>query len=572
MVPVNPNRSFAPDASSSITLDGGQVAHRNHVEQSRILERRLYSPRPGVHTLVGNGLSNQTFIEAPEGVIAIDTGESVEEMRDAIAQLRTVCDRPIVAVMYTHFHYVGGTPAVFEDGAAADIPIWAHEKVAYNRARTASEISPSYSRGLVEQFAINLPESGPDGRVNVGLGHFYRNPAHAPFTSVFVPPTHTFGSVASIRVAGLDIEVTLAPSDADDSVTYWFPALGVAVHNLVWPVLFNIFAIRGEEYRDPRVLLTGIDHLLSLGAEHLVAAHGPPMSGVSEIRCRVTRYRDSIQFLWDQSVRHINRGVLSADLGHAISLPESYDDDFITAERYGVSEHHVRQIRNGLFGFFDGDESQLFPLPSIERSDRLIAGFGGRAKVRSLVADAIETDDVRWATEMATWLVRSTDAEQDDRNLLARALRIIGQRSSAANIRSWCLTRALSLEGAIDTSRLFQHRFGRQQILASPIERSVHVLRVLVDPELLGDIDVHVGWDIGDGVSTGVHFRNGIACPTDGDGCTAVLRCTLENWADLMTGRATLSALVREATVSITGDDAATLAALRACDLEGLRS
>jgi hypothetical protein len=73
-------------------------------------------------------------------------------------------------------------------------------------------------------------------------------------------------------------------------------------------------------------------------------------------------------------------------------------------------------------------------------------------------------------------------------------------------------------------------------------------------------------------VSTGVHFRNGIACPTGGDGCTAVLRCTLENWADLMTGRATLSALVREATVSITGDEAATLAALRACDLEGLRS
>jgi alkyl sulfatase BDS1-like metallo-beta-lactamase superfamily hydrolase len=263
---------------------------------------------------------------------------------------------------------------------------------------------------------------------------------------------------------------------------------------------------------------------------------------------------------------------LSADLGHAISLPQSYDDDFITAERYGVSEHHVRQIRNGLFGFFDGDESQLFPLPSVERSDRLIAGFGGRAKVRSLVAEAIDTDDIRWATEMATWLVRSTDAEQDDRNLLARALRIVGQRSSAANIRSWCLTRALGLEGAIDTSRLYQHRFGRQQILASPVERSVHVLRVLVDPDLLGDIDVHVGWDIGDGPSTGLHFRNGIACPTDGDRCTAVLRCTLENWADLLTGRATLSTLVREATVSITGDEAATLAALRACDLEGLRS
>jgi alkyl sulfatase BDS1-like metallo-beta-lactamase superfamily hydrolase len=263
---------------------------------------------------------------------------------------------------------------------------------------------------------------------------------------------------------------------------------------------------------------------------------------------------------------------LAADLGHVISLPDQYDDDFITAERYGVSEHHVRQIRNGLFGFFDGDESQLFPLPSVERGDRLIAGFGGRAKVRSLVADAIDTDDIRWATEMATWLVRSSGAEQDDRNLLARALRIIGQRSSAANIRSWCLTRALSLEGAIDTSRLYQHRFGRQQVLSSPLERSVHVLRVLVDPELLGDVDVHVGWDIGSGVSTGLHFRNGIACPTDGTGCSSVLRCTIENWADLLTGRATLSALMETGAVSITGDETSTLVALRACDPEGLRS
>jgi hypothetical protein len=31
----------------------------------------------------------------------------------------------------------------------------------------------------------------------------------------------------------------------------------VAINNLAWPALFNVFPIRGEEYRDPRVLLTG---------------------------------------------------------------------------------------------------------------------------------------------------------------------------------------------------------------------------------------------------------------------------------------------------------------------------
>ncbi|NDA79457.1 MAG: hypothetical protein EBY07_17170, partial [Actinobacteria bacterium] len=343
-------------------------------------------------------------------------------MAQAIAELRGVTDRPIVAVLYTHFHYVCGTEAVFADGAARDIPIWAHERVVFNRERAGSEIAPAYGRGLAEQFAMLLPEDGPDGRVNVGLGFFYRNPEHAPFTSVFVPPTRTFGSSAVLEVAGLPVEVVHAPSDADDSVTYWFPTLGVAVNNLVWPVLFNVFAIRGEEYRDPQVMLAGIDHLLSLGAEHLVATHGPPISGRDEIAERVTRYRDSIQFLWDQTVRHTNRGATSADLAHLVRLPEWADDDYLTTEHYGVAEHHTRQIRSGLFGFFDGNEANLFPYPTVERNDRYIAALGGRDTVCTMYKRALEADDVRWALELASMLATSTNAGDEDRTTLAHVL------------------------------------------------------------------------------------------------------------------------------------------------------
>ena len=67
-------------------------------------------------------------------------------------------------------------------------------------------------------------------------------------------------------------------------------------------------------------------------------------------------------------------------------------------------------------------------------------------------------------------------------------------------------------------------------------------------------------------------IMEGIACPTDGTGCSSMLRCTIENWADLLTGRATLSALMETGAVSITGDETSTLVALRACDPEGLRS
>jgi len=565
------SRSFAPDSSETVTLPSGQIAHRDHVAQSEIIARRFYEVTSGVWCFVGNGLSNQTFVEGPDGIIAIDTGESTEEMREAIVELRKVTSRPIVAVLYTHFHYVCGTEAVFEDAGSRDIPIWAHEKVSYNRERAVSEIAPAYGRGLAEQFAMFLPEDGPDGRVNVGLGHFYRNPSHFPFTSIFVVPTNTFGQSASLNIAGLPIEVTHAPSDSDDSVTYWFPTLKVAVNNLVWPVLFNVFAIRGEEYRDPRILLDGIDHLLSLGAEHLIATHGPPISGRELISDRVTKYRDSIQFLWDQSVRLSNRGVLSADIGLEVQLPPEADDDNLTSERYGVAEHHFRQIRTGLFGWFDGDEADLFPLPTVERARRLIEGFGGPATVREKADAALVSDDVRWALELSTWLVRSED-DDDDRRRLARCLRTVAQRTSAANIRIWCLTRALSLEGSIDSSRLYRHRFSRAQILGSFPERSVHILRVLVDPELAHGVNVRLGWDFGDGVSAGLHVRNSIACPTDATEAQIVVQCSLETWADVLTNRLALSDAITDGNIVIVGERSLAINALGIFDVDGLRS
>ena len=564
-------RSFEPNETKTVTLPNGQVAHELHVEHSQRLTRSFSEVCPGVWCLVGNGLSNQSFIEAPDGIIAIDSGESVEEMNEAIFELRTVTQRPIVAVMYTHFHYVDGTKAVVTENNGQQVPIWGHEKIAENRRRTASEIAPAYGRGLVEQFAMQLPETGADGRVNVGLGNFYRNPKHAPFTSGFIEPTHTFGATAKINIAGLDIEVTHAPSDADDSVTYWIPSLGLAVNNLVWPVLFNVFAIRGEEYRDPRILLKGIDHLLSLGAKYLVSTHGPHLSGASEIATRVTKYRDSIQFMWDQTVRAANAGMTSTEIAQAVDLPETFDGDYLTSELYGVVEHHVRQIRAGLFGFFDGDEANLFPTPPHERAARLIAGFGGREAVRKQVEDALNVNDARWAVELGSWLVRSDSVQDADRALLARALRMIAQRTSAANIRSWCLTRARVLDGTANVARLKNVHLRKQTLLNAGCEKSVHIMRVLLVPERAVNVDIRLKFVL-DGHTTGLHIRNSVAVPNSGDNAQATITGTLDSWTDLLSSSIMLSKALADGFLSISGDVNGALTALRCFDVKGIAS
>jgi len=570
--PKKPSRSFEPNGDLSVTLATGQIAHRDHIAHSQRLERKFYTISPGVWCLVGNGLSNQTFVDAPDGIIAIDTGESIEEMRAAIKELRAVTTRPIVAVLYTHFHYVGGTQAVFEEDPTASIPIWGHEKIAFNRLRTTSEISPAYGRGLVEQFAVTLPVDGADGVVNVGLGQFYRDPAHAPHTYGFIAPENTFNSACNIRVAGLDIQVTPAPSDADDSVTFWFDSIKLCINNLVWPVLFNIFAIRGEEYRDPQVMLRGLDHLLGLHAENLAGVHGPPISGATAIKDRATKYRDSIQFLWDQTVRHTNRGMSSVDLGATIRLPDQCDDDYITSELYGVAEHHVRQIRSGIFGFFDGHEANLFPLSTQDHADRMIKGFGGKETVRSQARGAIDNDDLRFGIELASWLAYSTDTSDSDKQLLASALRLVAQRTPAANIRNWCLARARHLDGSLDATRFNTHRISKRQILSGPISSAVSILRVLLEPTRAEGVDTHIAFNFSQGQKAGLHIRNCVAVPTDGSSATNSISCELAVWADILSGSTTLSQAIAASVLQIDGNKTQVLRALACFDVVGLQS
>ncbi|MCA6236154.1 MAG: hypothetical protein IM651_00005, partial [Phenylobacterium sp.] len=445
-----------------------------------------------------------------------------------------------------------------------------HERIPLNLARTSGEIGPAYSRGLIHQFGLRLPPEGPDALINEGLGLHFRNPEHAPFTPGYAPPTAFFRGGELLTLAGLTVEVHHAPSDANDSVTFWFPELSTCVQNLVWPTLFNIFAIRGEAYRDPEVLLEGIDHILSLGAEHLVGTHGPPISGAAGIAARVTRYRDSIQFLWDQTVRGLNRGLTADALAHEVRLPAACDDDDLTREFYGVAEHHVRQIAAGLRGWFDGEPGKLFVLPPAERAQRLVEGFGGAGVVRAQAEAARGSGDLRWALELASWLAGRPGAEADDRALLAGVLRTLAQGTSAANIRNWCLTRALELEGALDLSRLAEHRLRPAHLAARPPREALHLLRVMIDPDRAEGIDHHVRFDFPDAAPAGLHVRNGVSVATDGAGAGASVAVT---WVDLikaLCGQTRLSELEASGAARLSGDAALTRRALAAFDLPGL--
>ena len=73
-----------------------QLGHEKLISHTDRLEQQLWEVTDDVWCLVGNGLSNQTFVRGPKGIIAIDTGECYEEMAAALKLLREKTDEPIL--------------------------------------------------------------------------------------------------------------------------------------------------------------------------------------------------------------------------------------------------------------------------------------------------------------------------------------------------------------------------------------------------------------------------------------------------------------------------------------------
>jgi alkyl sulfatase BDS1-like metallo-beta-lactamase superfamily hydrolase len=106
----------------------------------------------------------------------------------------------------------------------------------------------------------------------------------------------------------------------------------------------------------------------------------------------------------------------------------------------------------------------------------------------------------------------------------------------------------------MDTDRFRSHRFDRSQLLNGPADASLHVLRVTLDPTLCKRADRHVRLEFRD-ARAGLHVRNGVAVPTDGDGAALVLSLERSTWADVLTGVQSVAETIDSGDIHVTGNE-----------------
>ncbi len=92
------------------------------------------------------------------------------------------------------------------------------------------------------------------------------------------------------------------------------------------------------------------------------------------------------------------------------------------------------------------------------------------------------------------------------------------------------------------------------EVLAADPHVFVHMLRVLLIPELAVDHNVHVGWLFDDGTRTGLHLRNCVAVPTKGNDAPHVIHLRLETWAQILAAKTKFNDAFASGAIRIVGD------------------
>jgi alkyl sulfatase BDS1-like metallo-beta-lactamase superfamily hydrolase len=459
----------------------------------------------GVYAAVGYGLANSILLEGEDGAVIVDAMESVEAAVPVRKAFESLTLKPVKAIIYTHYHadHVFGAGVFTEKN---NIDVYSHRKTLDELDRvTAVTQEITYKRAM-RMFGTFLKEGELE---NCGIGPFLK--FNDKTTISYVRPNKTFSDeILKLNIAGINLELIHAPGETDDQIVVWMPdkKVLIAADNF-YKSFPNLYTIRGTSYRDVITWVKSLDKMLLLRAEHLVPCHSRPVKGADTICNILTDYRDAIQFVHDQTIRGINKGLGPDELAEKVKLPQHLAEKPYLREYYGTVAWSVKNIYNGYLGWFGGNSTDLNPLTLKERAERFSKLAGGDKELLEQARRASKERDHQWALELADKLLQITPDMSEALELRALSLRALASRQGNANARNYYLSQADEAEGRLKPT---QAKVDANLVHRIPLAAIFAGMSVKLNPEKSASIDKTAGFHFPDTKeSFTVHVRRGVA-------------------------------------------------------------
>jgi len=392
----------------------------------------------GVHVAIGYALANSIMIDAPEGLIIVDTTGSVDTGEEVLAAFREITEKPVKAIIYTHNHadHVQGASAFVEDPENPP-EIWAHHTLE-KKMNDFFMINAGIFQRSLRQFGGQLPLL-----INSGIGPFLEYKSDMRVGSI-LPNKLLYEDAEDVTIAGLDLRLIHIPGETDDQIAVWLDDKKVLMCGDDFYRAFpNLYAIRGTAPRNVMHWVESLDKMRALRPEYVVPSHTRPLQGEEYIGELFRNYRDAIQYVHDQTVRFINKGMKAEDIVPLISLPPKLAENPYLQQLYGTVEWSVKGVFSQYLGWFSGDPVELRPLNANARAQRMIDMVGGISRVLSEARNALENGDDKWAIELASHVFILNPDNTEARDIRTVAIKSLASKETSANGRNYFLTKLL---------------------------------------------------------------------------------------------------------------------------------
>jgi alkyl sulfatase BDS1-like metallo-beta-lactamase superfamily hydrolase len=357
----------------------------------------------------------------------------------------------------------------------------------------SSELQPVITRRSLRMYGYGL---SPDEHLNVGIGP--EVDIHEGTTLGILRPTRLFRDTLEDTVAGIRFQLVHAPGETMDQLFVWLPDRKILLPgDNIYKAFPNLYTIRGTGYRDPKLWAQSLDAMRRLEPELLLPSHTQPIAGKEAIATVLRDYRDAIRYVYDQTLRAMNRGLLPDEVAATLKLPAHLAASPYLQEFYGLPGWSAKNIFAGNLGWYDGDPATLTPLPPLERSRRFAALAGGAAGLAKAIETAAAERDHAWVLELTSHALRLDANDPVAKQARIAALKALGEAESNPNARHYYLTTMHELAGTLTIpSRAVTPT--PEMLAAMPLSTFFDGLAVNLDVETAGEKVITVRFEFTD--------------------------------------------------------------------------
>jgi len=524
----------------------------------------LFKVADGVYQVRGFDLANMTILEGETGLIIIDPLMISQTAKAALDLYRTHRgDRPVHTVIYSHSHpdHYGGVEGVMtpEQGASGEINVIAPDGFLQEAISETILAGVPMRRRSLFQFGPTL-DAGPRSHVDSGLGK-----VTARGTLSLIAPNWLITEPTETHVIdGVQIVFQLTPeTEAPAEMNFYFPdsrVLNLAENGC--HTMHNLCPIRGAKTRDALAWSKYLDDALIRFidiTDVVIAQHHWPTWGQERVRQFVTEQRDMYRYLHDQTLRLMSHGLTPNEIADEIATPKSLDNAWHTRPYYGALAHNVRAIYAHYMGPYDGNPTNLNPLPPVAAGKKYIEYMGGADAALAKAQHDYDQGNYRWVVQVTHHLVFADPGNKAARELAANSMEQLGYQAESSTWRNAYLLGAKELRiGAPKPPRGGGGAISPRVVAMMPIEMLLDYLAIRINGQKAEGLSILVDWEMTDNKTlhrlTLSHSALSHSDGSHGEQAMARVQINRQQLADVVIAGLPFSQALAEKKIPHTGD------------------